>query len=124
MPTLVRGYLFTHCTPEILLNPVFEDLRMPKVPNRCVGRRELMLDALLLKEAFNLRVLELCAIVACYLFYPQSELILSPSQESLYGLLGLRFILQKEYRSEARMIIHNYKTILTPADAHVSDRAE
>jgi hypothetical protein len=33
MPTLVRGYLFTHCTPEILLNPVFEDLRMPKVPN-------------------------------------------------------------------------------------------
>jgi hypothetical protein len=30
---LVRGYLFTHCTPEILLNPVFEDLRMPKVPN-------------------------------------------------------------------------------------------
>jgi hypothetical protein len=34
MPTLVRGYLFTHCTPEILLNPVFEDLRMPKVPNK------------------------------------------------------------------------------------------
>jgi hypothetical protein len=34
MPTLVRGYLFTHYTPEILLNPVFEDLRMPKVPNR------------------------------------------------------------------------------------------
>jgi hypothetical protein len=33
MPTLVRGYLFTHCTAEILLNPVFEDLRTPKVPN-------------------------------------------------------------------------------------------
>jgi hypothetical protein len=33
MPTLVRGYLFTHCTTEILLNPVFEDLRTPKVPN-------------------------------------------------------------------------------------------
>jgi hypothetical protein len=33
MPTLVRRYLFTHYTPEILLNPVFEDLRMPKVPN-------------------------------------------------------------------------------------------
>jgi hypothetical protein len=25
--------MFTHYTPEILLNPVFEDLRMPKVPN-------------------------------------------------------------------------------------------
>jgi hypothetical protein len=34
MPTLVRGYLFTHCTAGILLNPVFEDLRTPKVPNR------------------------------------------------------------------------------------------
>jgi hypothetical protein len=34
MPTWVRRYLFTHYTPEILLNPVFEDLRKPKVPNR------------------------------------------------------------------------------------------
>jgi hypothetical protein len=31
---------------------------------RCVGRRELMLDALLLKKSFNLRVLELRSIVA------------------------------------------------------------
>jgi hypothetical protein len=37
MSTLVRGYLLTHYTPEILLNPVFEDLRMPKVPNRNYG---------------------------------------------------------------------------------------
>jgi hypothetical protein len=34
MPILVWGYLFTYCTTEILLNPVFEDLRTPKVPNR------------------------------------------------------------------------------------------
>jgi hypothetical protein len=34
MPTCVRRYLFTHYTPEILLNPVFEDLRKPKAPNR------------------------------------------------------------------------------------------
>jgi hypothetical protein len=47
---------------------------------RCVGRRELMLDALLLKKSFNLRVLELRSIVASNLFYSQSELILSPSQ--------------------------------------------
>jgi hypothetical protein len=33
MPTWVRRYLFTHYTPEILLNPIFEDLRKPKVPN-------------------------------------------------------------------------------------------
>jgi hypothetical protein len=50
---------------------------------RCVGRRELMLDALLLKKAFNLRVLELCSIVASNLLDYQSKLILSPSQESL-----------------------------------------
>jgi hypothetical protein len=31
--TRVRRYLFTHYTPETLLNPVFEDLRMPKAPN-------------------------------------------------------------------------------------------
>jgi hypothetical protein len=37
---------------------------------RCVGRRELMLDALLLKKAFNLRVIELRPIVASYLLDP------------------------------------------------------
>jgi hypothetical protein len=46
---------------------------------RCVGRRELMLDALLLKKSLNLRVLELCSIVASNLFDSQSELILSSS---------------------------------------------
>jgi hypothetical protein len=30
---LVRRYLFTHYTPETLLNHVFEDLRKPKAPN-------------------------------------------------------------------------------------------
>jgi hypothetical protein len=33
IPILVRRYLFTHYTPETLLNHVFEDLRKPKVPN-------------------------------------------------------------------------------------------
>jgi hypothetical protein len=36
---------------------------------RCVGRRELMIDALLLKKSFNLRVLELRSIIASNLFY-------------------------------------------------------
>ena len=31
--TQVRRYLFTHYTPETLLNLVFEDLRKPKAPN-------------------------------------------------------------------------------------------
>jgi hypothetical protein len=31
--TYVRRYLFTHCTPETLLNHVFEDLRKPKATN-------------------------------------------------------------------------------------------
>jgi hypothetical protein len=83
-----------------------------------------MLDALLLKKSFNLRVLELRSIVVSNLFDSQSELILSPSQESLQGLLGLRFFLQKEYPSEARIIINNNKTILSLADAYVSDQAE
>jgi hypothetical protein len=48
---------------------------------RCVRRRELVLDALLLKTSFNLRVLELCPITASNLPDSQSELILSPSQE-------------------------------------------
>jgi hypothetical protein len=50
---------------------------------RCVGRRELMFDALLLKKSFNFRVFELRSIVASNLFDSQSELILSLSQESL-----------------------------------------
>jgi hypothetical protein len=32
--TRVRRYLFTHYTPETLLNHVFEDLRKPKAPNK------------------------------------------------------------------------------------------
>ena len=81
-----------------------------------------MLDALFLKEAFNLRVLELRPVVASNFLDPQVELILSPSQESLQGLLGMRFFVQKEYPSEARIIIHNNKTVLIPTDAYVSDR--
>jgi hypothetical protein len=42
-----------------------------------------MLDALLLKKAFILRVLELRPVAASYFLDPQAELILSSSQESL-----------------------------------------
>jgi hypothetical protein len=50
---------------------------------RCVVRRKLMLDALILKKSFNLRVLELRSIVASNLLDSQFELILSSSQEFL-----------------------------------------
>jgi hypothetical protein len=36
--TQVRRYLFTHCTPETLLNHTFEDLWKPKAPNRLRAR--------------------------------------------------------------------------------------
>jgi hypothetical protein len=38
--------------------------------------------------------------------------------------LGFRFILQKEYPSEAGIIINNNKTILTALDAKINNRPE
>jgi hypothetical protein len=37
VPIRVQRYLFTHYTPETLLNPVFEDLRKPKAPNTFIS---------------------------------------------------------------------------------------
>ena len=37
VPIWVRRYLFTHYTPETLLNHVFADLRKPKAPNRAIS---------------------------------------------------------------------------------------
>jgi hypothetical protein len=39
IPSRVRRYLFTHYTPETLLNPVFEDLRKPKAPQQSLDPR-------------------------------------------------------------------------------------
>ena len=38
IPIWVRRYLFTHYTPETLLNHVFEDLRKPKAPNKSITK--------------------------------------------------------------------------------------
>jgi hypothetical protein len=73
-----------------------------------MGRREHMLDTHLLKELFNSSVLKLRSVITSYLLDSQVELILSPSQEFLQGSLGFTFILQKEYSSEACIIINNY----------------
>jgi hypothetical protein len=53
---------------------------------RCVGRRGLMLDAILLKKSFNLRVRELRSIVASNLLNSQSELILTCLKNFLTSL--------------------------------------
>jgi hypothetical protein len=83
-----------------------------------------MLDSLLLKIPLNLQVLELHSIIASNLLDSQVELILNSPQESLQGPLGFTFILQKEYPSEASIVINNYKTILTPTDAKISNVAK
>jgi hypothetical protein len=67
-----------------------------------------MLDSLLLKKSFDLRVLELRSIITSNLF-----LFLIRTH------FDLVFFLEKEYPSEARIVIHNYKTILTLVDAYV-----
>jgi hypothetical protein len=51
---------------------------------------------------------ELQSIIALHLLDSQVELILSFAQESLEGPLGFVFVLQKEYPSEACIVINNY----------------
>jgi hypothetical protein len=55
--TRVRRYLFTHYTPETLLNLVFEDLRKPKAPNRCRN-----MDSVLRWVLGNLRSRSSCCV--------------------------------------------------------------
>jgi hypothetical protein len=50
---------------------------------------------------------ELRSIIASHLLDSQVELILSFPQESLEGPLGFVFVLQKEYPSEACIVINN-----------------
>jgi hypothetical protein len=42
VPIRVQRYLFTHYTPETLLNHVFEDLRKPKAPNSVPAEQRLL----------------------------------------------------------------------------------
>src|SRR5688572_10316510 len=80
-----------------------------------------MLDPFHLKKLFHLCVLEIWSIIASYLLDSQVELILSPFLESLQSPLGFTFVLQKEYQSEACIVINNNKTILTNTDAYISN---
>jgi hypothetical protein len=66
-----------------------------------------VLDPLLLKELFHLKILEFGPVVASYLLHLELKLILSSPEEALEGSLGFRLILQKEHPSEAGKVINN-----------------
>jgi hypothetical protein len=83
-----------------------------------------MLDAFLIKIIFNLSVLELGVIVSPYLLDFGIKLILSSFQEFLEHLLCFTLVIQKEYLSEMRIVINNYKTIFVTANANVGDRTK
>jgi hypothetical protein len=59
VPIRVRRYLFTHYTPETLLNHVFEDLRKPKAPNSAPAAGE----ALLINVAATTQVVSAAIVV-------------------------------------------------------------
>jgi hypothetical protein len=65
-----------------------------------IGCRKFMVDAFLIKIAFNLSILELGAIVTPYLLNLGIKLILSPLQELLEHLLCFTLVMKKEYSSE------------------------
>jgi hypothetical protein len=67
--------------------------------------QKFILDAFWIKIIFNLRVLELGAIVTSYLLDFGIKLILSSLQELLEHLLYFTLVLQKEYPREMRIII-------------------
>jgi len=72
-----------------------------------VWNRELMLDALFIKESFNVGIPKLRLIVTSHFLDLQITFILSSSCKLLEDLLGFTFISQKEHPSEARKIINN-----------------
>jgi hypothetical protein len=43
IPIRVQRYMFTHYTPETLLNHIFEDLRKPKAPNNPISYVKVMI---------------------------------------------------------------------------------
>jgi hypothetical protein len=86
-----------------------------------------MLDAFLIKIIFNLSVLELRANVTSYLLDLGIKLMLSSFQELLehllFSLLSCKKNTQvKEYPSETKIVINNYKIIFVTPNTNVGDR--
>ena len=83
-----------------------------------------MLDPFFIKELFNACVLELGSVVTSYSLDLHLKLILGSSCKFLEGFLDLTLVLQKEYPSETRIVINNYKTVFVTANAYVCHRPE
>jgi hypothetical protein len=80
-----------------------------------------MLDSFLIKELFNIGVLELRPIVTPNSLDLDIKLILGSSCKLLEDALDFTLITQKEYPSETRIVINNYEIIFVTTNAHVSD---
>jgi len=80
-----------------------------------------MLDSLFIKKFLNIGVSEFRAIVTSNILDLQLKFILSSSNEFLDNSLNFAFVMQKEYPSETRKIINNYKTIFVTANANVGN---
>ena len=80
-----------------------------------------MLDSFFTKIFFNIGVSEFRAIVTSNILDLQLKFILSSSNEFLDNFLNFTHVMQKEYPSETRIIINNYKTIFVTANAYVGD---
>jgi hypothetical protein len=80
-----------------------------------------MLDFFLIKELFNVDVLELRPIVTPNSLDLDIKLILGSSCKLLEDALDFTLVTQKEYPSETRIVINNYEIIFVTINAHVSD---
>ena len=82
-----------------------------------------MLDPFFIKELFNACVLEFGSIVTFYSLDLQLKVILGSSFKFLESFLTFTLVLQKEYPSETRIVINNYKTIFVTAYAYVCNKS-
>ena len=81
-----------------------------------------MLDPFFIKKKFNIGVSKFRAIVTSNILDLQLKFILSSYNEFLDNSLNFTLVMQKEYPSEARIIINNNKTIFVTTNAYVSHR--
>ena len=80
-----------------------------------------MLDNFFIKELFNVGVLELRPIVTSNSLDLDIKLILGSFCKLLEDAMYFTLVTQKEYPSETRIIINNYKTIFVTTNAYISD---
>ena len=80
-----------------------------------------MLDPFFIKKFLNIGVSEFWAIITSNILDLQLKFILIFSNEFLDNSLNFTLVMQKEYPSETRIVINNYKTIFVTANAYVGD---